>query len=72
MTPPTTRQAILRRDAVRSLMVSLWAVRVGLAVHRGSGWVLDWLEALSRRQRRHASDLAVLGGLAPVPERVRR
>lgn len=67
MAPPTVREAMLRRDACRSLMVSLWAVRVGLAIHRSSGWVLDRLEALSRRQRQHASDLAALGGLDPVP-----
>lgn len=71
MMPPTTRQAILRRDACRSLMVALVAVRCGWAVHVAAGWLLDRLEAVARRQRRHASDLAVLGGLAPVPERLR-
>jgi hypothetical protein len=69
--PSTSRQAVLQRYACRSLLVSLCAVRLGLSVHRGSGWLLDQLEALARRQRRHASDLAVLGGLAPVPERLR-
>ena len=71
MTRPTTRQAILRRHAARSLIVALWAIRCGWAIHEASGWVLDRLEALARRQRQHASDLAVLGGLAPVPEGLR-
>ena len=72
MSAPTARQAILRRDACRSLIVAHYAVRVALAVHHGSTWLLDRLEDLRRRQHCHASDLAVLGGLDPLPERLRR
>ena len=72
MIRPTTQQAILRRHACRSLLVASWALRFGLALDRASGRMLDRLEALARRQRQHASDLAVLGGLSPVPEGLRQ
>jgi hypothetical protein len=60
MKPLTTRQAILRQHAARSLVAALWAARCGLAVHRASGWMLDRMEALVNRQRQHAQALADL------------
>lgn len=68
----TPRQTILRHDACRSLIVMHYAVRVAYAIRCATGWVLDRLDGLSRRHRRHASDLVVLGRLEPLPEHLRR